>query len=161
MAEERITAILSGNNAWNVQGNMPVPLMRPYLDGVPFADLRQLELAITPHGFLKAALAASNATAISLPIVGPSDFGLSQFGRKVTIVSFTMLGKYKMNGTINDQNLVERVQTWIDNDVVGDMLAEASYSVYKDFGGVKFPTLIVQKQAGFPVLDAVVADLAA
>ena len=62
---------------------------RPYLDGVPFGDLRQLELALTPHGALKAGLAATNATAITLPIVGASDFGLSQFGRKVTIVSFS------------------------------------------------------------------------
>ena len=49
-----------------------------YLDGVSYADLRQLELAITPHGFLKAALAAKDATAITLPIVGSSDAGLSQ-----------------------------------------------------------------------------------
>ena len=75
MPEGHVTAILSGNDAWNMQGNMPVALTRPYLDGVPFGDLRQLELVLTPHGFLKAALAASSATAISLPIVGPSDFG--------------------------------------------------------------------------------------
>ena len=142
MPEEHVTAILSGNYAWNMQGNMPMPLTRPYLDGIPFADLRQLELAITPHGFLKAALAASNATAISLPIVGPSDFGLSQNGRKVTIVSFTMLGKYKVNGTINDRNLVELVDTWIPNPVYGDMDYEMRYTQYQDFGGVKFPTLV-------------------
>lgn len=142
MPEEHVTAILSGNYAWNMQGNMPMPLTRPYLDGIPFADLRQLELAITPHGFLKAALAASNATAISLPIVGPSDFGLSQNGRTVTIVSFTMLGKYKVNGTINDQNLVELVDTWIPNPVYGDMDYEMRYTQYQDFGGVKFPTLV-------------------
>jgi hypothetical protein len=72
MPEEHVTAILSGNYAWNMQGNMPAPLTRPYLDGVPFGDLRQLEIVLTPHGFLKAALAAASATAISLPIVGPS-----------------------------------------------------------------------------------------
>src|SRR3990172_3746232 len=90
MPEEHVTAILSGNYAWNLQGNTPVPLTRPYLDGIPYGEYRQLELVLTPHGFLKAALAASNHTAISLPIVGPSEFGLSQNGRKVTIVSFTM-----------------------------------------------------------------------
>jgi len=52
-------------------------------------------------------------------IVGASDFGLSQFGRKVTIVSFSLLGKYKMNVTINDQNLVELVDTWFPNPVYG------------------------------------------
>ena len=142
MPEGHVTAILSGNDAWNMQRNMPVALTRPYLDGVPFGDLRQLELVLTPHGFLKAALAASSATAISLPIVGPSDFGLSQNGRKVTIVSFTMLGKYKVNGTINDQNLVELVDTWFPNPVYGDMDYEMRYTQYQDFGGVKFPTLV-------------------
>jgi glyoxylase-like metal-dependent hydrolase (beta-lactamase superfamily II) len=142
MAEERVTTILNGTYAWNMQGSMPVPLARPYLDGIPFNELRQLELAITPHGFLKAALAAGNATATSLPIVGPSDFGLSQNGRRVTIVSFMMLDKYKINGTINDQNLVELVDTWIANPVYGDMDYEMRYTQYQDFGGVKFPTLV-------------------
>jgi hypothetical protein len=142
MPEQHVTAILSGSYAWDMQGAMPVPLTRPYLDGVPFADLRQLELALTPHGFLKAALAASDATAISLPIVGSSDFGLSQRGRTVTIVSFTILGKYKMNGTINDQNLVELVDTWFPNPVYGDMDYEMRYTQYKDFGGVMFPQLV-------------------
>ena len=143
MPEEHVTAILSGNYAWNLQGNTPVPLTRPYLDGIPYGEYRQLELVLTPHGFLKAALAASDATAISLPIVGPSDFGLSQNGRKVTIVSFTMLGgKYKVNGTINDQNLVELVDTWIPNPVYGDMDYEMRYTRYQDYGGVKFPGLI-------------------
>ncbi len=142
MPEQHVTSILSGTYAWDMQGTMPVPLTRPYLDGVPVADLRQLELALTPHGSLKAALAASNATAITLPIVGASDFGLSQFGRRVTIVSFSILGKYKMNVTINDQNLVELVDTWFPNPVYGDMDYEMRYTQYKDFGGVKFPQLV-------------------
>jgi metallo-beta-lactamase superfamily protein len=141
MAEQRVTAITSGAYAWDMRDNMPVPLTRPYLDGVPYAELRQLELALTPHGALKAGLAASDATAITLPIVGPSDFGLSQFGRKVTIVTFSLLGKYRMNVTINDQNLVELVDTWFPNPVYGDMDYEMRYTQYKDFGGVKFPTL--------------------
>ena len=89
MPEQHVTSILSGNYAWDMKGDAPAPLTRMYLDGVPYSDLRQLELVLTPHGFLKAALAASDATAISLNIVGASDIGLSQFGRKVTIVSFT------------------------------------------------------------------------
>jgi hypothetical protein len=141
MPEEHITSILSGNYAWDMKGNTPVPLTRMYLDGVPFSDLKQLEIAITPHGFLKLALAASDATAISLPIVGASDFGLSQFGRKVTIVSFTM-GKYRVNGTINDKNLVELVDTWYPNPIYGDMDYEMRYTQYKDFGGLMFPGLI-------------------
>jgi hypothetical protein len=142
MAQQRMTAILSGTYAWDIQNDMPVALTRPYLDGVAFSDLRQLELALTPHGALKAALAATNATAITQPIVGASDFGLSQFGRKVTIVSFSLFGKYKMNVTINDQNLVELVDTWFPNPIYGDMDYEMRYTKYKDFGGIQFPTLV-------------------
>ena len=140
MAEEHVTSILSGNYAWDMRGDTPVPLANLYLDGVSYADLRQLEIAITPHGFLKAALAAKDATAITLPIVGASDAGLSQFGRKVTIVSFT-IGKYRINGTINDKNLVELTDTWFPNPVYGDMDYEMRYTKYKDFGGVQFPTM--------------------
>jgi hypothetical protein len=138
MPEQHVTNILSGNYAWDMQGDVPLPLTRMYLDGIAYNDLRQMEIVLTPHGFLKAALAAPDATAISLPIVGASDIGLSQFGRKVTIVSFTM-GKYKFNGTINDQNLVELVDTWFPNPMYGDMDYEMRYTKYKDFGGIMFP----------------------
>ena len=153
MPEQRVVTFLNGNFAWNVEADKVVPQTRPYLDGVPVSDLRQLEIMITPHGFLKAALAASDASAISLPIVGAADYGLSQNGRKVTIVSFTVMGgKYKINGTINDQNLVELVDTWFPNPVYGDMNYEMRYTQYKDFGGVKFPTLVHVHQ-GDPILN--------
>jgi len=141
MSAERVTSILSCNYALDMLGDKPVPLTSLYLDGVSYADLRQLELATTPHGFLKAALAAKDATAITLPIVGSSDAGLSQNGRKVTIVSFT-IGKYRINGTINDRNLVELTDTWFPNPVYGDMDYEARYTKYKNFDGVQFPTLL-------------------
>ena len=141
MPEQHVTSISSGPYAWDMQGDAPVPLTRLYLDGVSYSDLRQLEIVLTPHGFLKAALASSDAKAISLPIIGPSDFGLSQRGRKVTVVSFTM-GKYRVNGTINDQNLVELVDTWYPNPVYGDMDYEMRYTKYRDFGGIMFPQLL-------------------
>jgi len=151
--EEHVVQLVSGGYAWSLQGTTPVPFTRLYLDGAPYADVRQLEVALTPHGALKAAIAAGTAaTAITLPIVGASDFGLSQFGRKVTIVSFPILGKYKMNLTINDQNLVELVDTWIPNPVYGDMDYEMRYTRYKDFGGVKFP-MVLHVHHGDPRLN--------
>ena len=72
-------------------------------------------------------------------------------------MSFTVGGKYKMTGILNAQNQVERVQTWIDQPIVGDMLVETTYSGYKDFGGVMFPSRLVQKQDGFPSLDLTIA----
>jgi hypothetical protein len=145
IVETHVTAIVNAGYAWDMQGTTPVPQTNmQYLYGITYGDLRQLEIAITPHGFLKAALASSDVTAISLPIVGPSDFGLSQNGRKVTIVSFTMLGgKYRFDGTINDQNLVELVGTEFPNPVYGDMPYEMRYTQYKDWGnGLMFPGFI-------------------
>ena len=75
-----------------------------------------------------------------------------------TIVSFTA-GKFKINGTIDNQNMVTRTETWIANPVLGDMPVETTYSGYKDFNGVKFPTMIVQKQGGYPVLDLAVTSV--
>jgi glyoxylase-like metal-dependent hydrolase (beta-lactamase superfamily II) len=42
---------------------------------------------------------------------------------------------------------------------MGDLPVEAWHSGYKDFGGVKFPAMIVEKQAGFPVLILSVTDV--
>jgi glyoxylase-like metal-dependent hydrolase (beta-lactamase superfamily II) len=94
----------------------------------------------TPFGFIKGAL-ENNATLGAARIAGAP----------YTMVTFSVQNKYKVAGYINDQNLVHRVETWIDNDVLGDMLAEVWFNDYKDFDGVKFPTLIVEKQAGHPV----------
>jgi glyoxylase-like metal-dependent hydrolase (beta-lactamase superfamily II) len=141
LADTRVTAIVSGEYAWDMNGATPVPLTRMYLDGAPFNELRQLELAITPHGFLKAALAAKDLHAVRIRYVGASDFGLSQFGRWVTLISFNYLGKYKIVGTVNDENLVELVDTWFPNPFYGDMNYEMRYTQYKDFGGVKWPML--------------------
>ena len=132
--EQQQVAIVSGNYAWNMQANTANPAPAA-------AEVRQLEIWLTPHGFLKAAM-AGNPTAITVTVAGPSTPGMTQGGRKATIVSFTALGKYRVNGTINDQNLVEMVQTRIPNPVLGDMLYDLRYTDYRDFGGVKFPALV-------------------
>ena len=41
--EQRIVQLLSGTYAWNMQGETPTPQTRPYLDGTPVNELRQLE----------------------------------------------------------------------------------------------------------------------
>ena len=150
--DQRITELVSGEYAWNLQGDRAVPQGRNYLDGVSHADFRRLDILLTPHGFLKAALESDDATAIAIPIAGESNGGLSQDGRMVTVVSFTALGKYKVNGTINDENLIEIVSTWVPNPVYGDMLFEMRYTQYEEFDGIMFPTVLHEHQ-GDPVLN--------
>ena len=108
----------------------------------------QLDHWMTPYGFLRAAV-ANNATATSV----------KTGGKTVTVVTFTAPNKAKVNGYINDKNMVERVETWIDNPVTGDTPLVAIYSDYKDFGGLKFPTKMIEKQGDAPILDLTVTDV--
>jgi glyoxylase-like metal-dependent hydrolase (beta-lactamase superfamily II) len=109
---------------------------------------QQLEIVVSPHGFLKAA--ATKPATMRTQTTG---------GKRYTVVTFTGDNKAQVNGYINDQNLVERVDTRIDNPMLGDMLYESVYSDYKDYNGVKFPSHIVQSQGGSPILDLTVSDV--
>lgn len=136
--EQKQVNLVSGQYAWNQPGNAAQPALAA-------AGERQVQIWLTPHGFLKAAM-ENNATA--------------KKGSGGTVVSFTE-GKYKVNGTIDKQGMVTRTETWIPNPVLGDMAVETNYSGYKDFNGVKFPTMIVQKEGGSPVLNLTVTDVRA
>ncbi len=105
-------------------------------------EVGALNIWLTPHGFLKGA--AAN---------GPKMSGMRGKNR---LVSFTVFSKYTVTAEINDQNLIERVETRIDGGFTGDTLIEGIYSNYKDFRGVKFPMHIVQRQGGYPILDITV-----
>jgi glyoxylase-like metal-dependent hydrolase (beta-lactamase superfamily II) len=124
LTAQRVTNLVSGNYAWtlNAQGQ-PVPQPAE-------ADLRRLEIFLTPYGFLKGAMA---------PGANPTMVTRREYGGKVSVVSFVAFGKYRVNGTINAQNLVQRVQTWVPNPVVGDLYYENVYTNYQDMGGVKVP----------------------
>jgi len=63
---------------------------------------------------------------------------------KVTVVSIRMLGKYRVDATINRQNLIQRVHTWVPDPVLGDMNYEHEFANenYADLGGgIRFPTV--------------------
>jgi glyoxylase-like metal-dependent hydrolase (beta-lactamase superfamily II) len=140
--EPRTIALSSGNFAWNLDGTTVQPQPGKYLAGIPVADLRQLDIVMTPHGFLKAALASNPLNAITQAYAGPSNDGLTGDGRRATIVSVMVLGKYRVNGTINDRNEVELVTTMIPTAFYGDTVYEFRYTEYKDFGGIRFPALV-------------------
>jgi len=142
--EQRPVQIVSGSSAWNLA--MPAGDAPPASQPQPAAvEERTMEIWVTPHGFLKAA-AANNATS------QPADGGAE--------VSFTADGRQYV-GRINAQNHVERVQTSIDNPVLGDTPVELAYSEYRDFGGVTFPGRILRIQGGHPVLDITVSSVTA
>ena len=145
---------MQGENPPHGGGQQPLvgeqPVSQTIIVGSDTPWVQQLEIVLMPHGFLRAA-AAKNA-AVEAKTVG---------GKKYSVVSFLGDNKAKVNGYINAQNLVERVETWIDNPFFGDMPFEAIYTDYKDAGGAKFPMHIVQKQGGYPIFDLTVTDVKA
>ena len=139
---------MSGPYAWDVAGQNAVPAaaerdLRPAVEG------RTTQIWLTPHGFVKAALSSGNATAKADMVRGA----------KKTVISFTTPSKVRLEGVLNDRNLVEHIETWLASPLLGDMKFEAAFSGYKDFGGVKFPTRIQQREGGYPVLDVTITDV--
>jgi glyoxylase-like metal-dependent hydrolase (beta-lactamase superfamily II) len=105
-----------------------------------------LNIWTTPWGFLKGA-AANTATV------------RQQGGMQVVSFSPANLKSpsgqtYSVTGHINKANQVTKVETSVDNAVVGDLLVEFEYSNYQNMNGVQVPTRIVQRQAGLPPFDA-------
>jgi glyoxylase-like metal-dependent hydrolase (beta-lactamase superfamily II) len=147
VGEQRQIWLLSGGYAWDLVGGNAVAAaverdMRSAVQG------RTTQIWLTPHGFIKAAQ-AGNARVRTDTVRGA----------KKTVISVTMPMNVTLEGTLNEQGLVEHVETWTANPVLGDMKIEASFSGYKDFGGVKFPTRIVQRSGGYPILDLTVAEV--
>ena len=143
---------LQGENPPRGGGQQPVrgeqPQAQTIIVDASTPWVQQLELWMLPHGFLRAA-AKRNASLKTATLNG----------KRYNVLTFTGENKAAVNGFINDQNLIERVETVLDSPILGDMPFEAVYSDYKDFAGVKFPTRIVQRQGGHPIFDLTVADV--
>ncbi|HEX4997358.1 MAG TPA: MBL fold metallo-hydrolase [Terriglobia bacterium] len=108
-----------------------------------------LEFYITPWGFLKGA-AENNATASR----GKAD------GKNYTVLTWNPKVKpfpsgpsYVIKGYVDDKNMVDRVETWLGDNIMGDMHILATYSGWKDFGGVMAPAKIVQTRGGWPFFE--------
>jgi glyoxylase-like metal-dependent hydrolase (beta-lactamase superfamily II) len=131
--EQRQILAVSGDYAWNVVGDVATPAP------IALAE-RQFQLWATPHGIVKAAV-AHNATV------------------RGKTIAFAIPGRLAVQATVDDRNLIEKVEATIPNAVLGDMPLQVTYADYQDFGGVKFPTKIRQVAGGFPSLDLAVSQV--
>jgi glyoxylase-like metal-dependent hydrolase (beta-lactamase superfamily II) len=112
-----------------------------------------LELYITPWGFLKGA--ADNNATVSKKRVDGKNYTVLSWSPAVKAAS----GKsYEVNGYLNDKNQIERVETWLGENIMGDMHILATYSGWKDFGGTMAPTKIVQTRGGWPFFEVDIAS---
>ena len=131
----------------------------------PFDDLitpaspgvKQLEIWTTPWGFLRGAAAASKLTLktqtvdnVRYRVVSWTTPFAASSGRPYTIA-----------GYISPEMLVDKVETWIDHPLMGDLEVMFNYGNYQDAAGLKVPTKVSQKNIGMEVYVAEFAFAAA
>ncbi len=133
-----------------ITGGPPAP--QPYNQNIPAtatAWAQQLEIHLTPWGFLKAA-AANNAT-LAKPVPGSTYNVLSY----ITTQKAPSGLAYKVNGYVNKSTgMIDRVETWIEHPLFGDLQVENIYGDYRDFKGTKVPFKVQQRRGGDVIFDA-------
>jgi glyoxylase-like metal-dependent hydrolase (beta-lactamase superfamily II) len=133
--------MLNGKYAWQMDGAGAPPVATP----PDLAEIYQVELWLNPHGFLKAAaMPGANPKAVWRWELGESGRdGPEVHPEKMHVVSITVNGKYRMDATINKENMLQRIHTWVPDPVLGDTNYEHEFTndSYIDIGnGIKFPT---------------------
>lgn len=99
---------------------------------------RQYRLWTTPYAFLAGAAAAADTRTSEAEVAGVS----------YVVVSFTPARGERVRGYINDENVVERTQTEFSDPVRGDVEFEASYLDWAEFDGIRYPTIVIEKENG-------------
>lgn len=119
-----------------------------YTQNVPAdrtAWAQQLEIWLTPWGFLRGA--ASNGVEMDTRVVEGTAFTVLSWRSPASQTSPSGL-RYQVNGYVNGDNLIERVETWVEDPFMGDFHVEARYDGYRDIGGLMIPTTIEQRRGG-------------
>lgn len=151
MGEQKQNQQVNGRTAWNVTAGGPVAQFGAT------AEERQLQIWLTPQGFVKAAK-LGNGCAVNWECdakLMPKTEG----GKKINVISTVLAGKYPAEATLDEQNLITKIETKIPSPVLGDMPVVTTFSGYKDFNGVKFPSKITQTQGGYMSSEINVKDL--
>ena len=107
-----------------------------------------LEFYITPWGFL--AGAAESDAIVSRERWNGQDYTVLTWSPEVQAPSGA---SYRIKGYLDSQNLVARVDTWLGENIMGDMHIVANYDDWRDFGGFMAPTAIEQTRGGWPFFE--------
>jgi glyoxylase-like metal-dependent hydrolase (beta-lactamase superfamily II) len=132
----RQTHIVNGRYAWHIDGDgEPVPVP-PEL-----AEIYQLDLWLNPPGFLKAArMPGANPVALwRWEQIEKGRDGNVVAPEKVHVVAITMFGKYRVDATINSQNIITRIKTTVNEPALGDFNIEHESTNFITVGESKWP----------------------
>lgn len=106
---------------------------------------QQLEIWLTPWGFLKGA-GQYNASEGSASLDG-QQYRTLTWQSPADQVSPSGL-RYTVTGYIDNDNLVRRVETRVEDAFMGDMLVAGVYDDYEELNGVLAPTTMEQERGG-------------
>ena len=137
IGEQRRASGIAGDKAWIVAGAFTLATTR-------FQPTLKHDYWTSPHAVVKAALADKAKLS---PAEGGAMFEVAR------------AGQWKARVFVGKTNLVERVESWVDSPVLGDMAVVTSYGDYKDFAGVMAPTRVRQSAGGHPILDMTVSQV--
>jgi hypothetical protein len=101
---------------------------------------QKLPIYFTPYGFLR--FAAGQEATVEAETVD---------GTRYNVLSFPVAegeNTYRMRGYFNQDDLLEKIETWLDNPVMGDMLVEVEFDDYQDVNGLMFPMHILESRGG-------------
>ena len=115
------------------------------------AWVQQMQIWATPWGFLIGA-AAYNATVKSQKIDGVQYKAVTWSPAQKSPSGLP----YKLTGYIDSDNLVVRVETWVEHPLMGDLHQEFFYTGYQSFGGLMAPAKTSQKQIGMETFVAAI-----
>ena len=145
-APQRQILVVGGSRAWNetmLPGGPATPVIGQERE-------RAVQIWMLPHGAVKAARMAGDKLTVGME------------GGKMTL-TFPLpapSSNYTEKVRLDGRKLIEHVEVMVDNPVLGDTKLEADYDSYKDpdLSDIPFPFHIVQKLAGFPILDVTVIN---
>jgi glyoxylase-like metal-dependent hydrolase (beta-lactamase superfamily II) len=102
----------------------------------------------TPHGVIKAAQVSK----------APVKTGNVE-GKIFRTVSIGKAGAFQATAWFDDKNLLRKVEARVSNAVLDDMSSVTTYSGYKDFGGVKYPTRMTMTYGDHPAFDVNITEV--
>ena len=135
-ANVRQTHIVNGRYAWHIDGTGAPVAVPPEM-----ADVYQLDVWLNPHGFLKAArMAGANPKALwRWEQIEKGRDGNVVTPERVHVVGITVLGKFRVDATINSQNIITRLKATVNENVLGDFNIEQESTEFVAAGPSRWP----------------------
>lgn len=108
----------------------------------------QLLVWMTPHGVLS--------------LLEEENAGLQQSGEgwQLTLQPVRDAVEYTMIADYNAEYELQRITTWLDDAIFGDMEVVAEFDDYRDFNGIPYPAAMTISQGGYTTLSLDISGVA-